>query len=266
MNDVILQIFLGINLLLLGGLITLAIQFALAHKREKIEAIDQAKPIAPQPALSKTARAAIAENAAKKLKNVLDKTSNNLEGDLGKTSEQLNALLKQFGTSILDDEMKLFREHLQEIRRQTESAVGSASLEIGDQQAMIEGKLAQRQAEFEAKLLELQTELEKTLSIRQNELSSTLDERKMQLIDKLDVEFIAERDRLHTQIDTKLGDAVATFLTETLQHNVDLGAQTEYLGNMLEQHKSELKAAANGESMLLEPKITPPTEPLKEAK
>jgi hypothetical protein len=32
---------------------------------------------------------------------------------------------------------------------------------------------------------------------------------------------------------------VASFLNETLQHNVDLGGQTEYLLSMLEEHKAD---------------------------
>ncbi|NCU30433.1 hypothetical protein EOM57_01360 [Candidatus Saccharibacteria bacterium] len=264
MESTLLQIFLGLNLLLLGGLISLAIQFAFAHRRDqKLQSTQQPTQVQ---ALPKAIRNRLADNAAKKLKNVLDKTSDGLEDDLEDTSKQLNKLLKQFGSSILDDEMKLFREHLEEIRRQTEHAVGTASLEIGDQQTMIEARLAQRQSEFDAKLLSLQTDLEQTLAIRQDELSSALDERKKQLIDKLDTEFVAERERLYTQIDTKLGDAVATFLTETLQHNVDLGAQSEYLAVMLEQHKDELKAAANGDSMLLQKDLSPNPNATKENK
>jgi hypothetical protein len=37
-----------------------------------------------------------------------------------------------------------------------------------------------------------------------------------------------------------LADAVASFLIETMQHNVDLGAQSTYLTTMLEEHKTEL--------------------------
>lgn len=54
-------------------------------------------------------------------------------------------------------------------------------------------------------------------------------------------ELEAEKQRLLAQIDTKLADAVGSFLTETLQHNVDLGSQNEYLVNMLEEHKSDFK-------------------------
>jgi hypothetical protein len=41
-------------------------------------------------------------------------------------------------------------------------------------------------------------------------------------------------------MDTKLADAVTSFLMETLQHNVDLGAQSAYLTAMLDEHKDEL--------------------------
>lgn len=52
-------------------------------------------------------------------------------------------------------------------------------------------------------------------------------------------ELAAEKKSLVAQIDTKLADAVASFLNETLQHNIDLGGQTEYLLSMLEEHKAE---------------------------
>lgn len=53
-------------------------------------------------------------------------------------------------------------------------------------------------------------------------------------------EIAAEKQRLLAQIDTKLGDAVLSFLDETMQHNIDLGAQTPYLTSMLDKHKAEL--------------------------
>lgn len=56
---------------------------------------------------------------------------------------------------------------------------------------------------------------------------------------KMELEIEAEKQRLVKQIDTKLADAVGSFLSETLQHNVDLGSQTAYLLAMLEEHKVE---------------------------
>jgi len=57
---------------------------------------------------------------------------------------------------------------------------------------------------------------------------------------KLSEDIAAEKQALIEQINTKLGDAVAAFLVETLQHNVDLGAQSAYLIAMLDEHKEEL--------------------------
>lgn len=52
-------------------------------------------------------------------------------------------------------------------------------------------------------------------------------------------ELETEKQKLLKQIDTKLADAVGSFLTETLGHNVDLGSQTTYLTTMLEEHKAD---------------------------
>jgi len=62
-------------------------------------------------------------------------------------------------------------------------------------------------------------------------------------------ELELERQRLISQIDTKLGDAVGSFLIETLQHNVDLGNQADYLVAMLEEHKQDfIKEVAGGDA------------------
>jgi hypothetical protein len=65
---------------------------------------------------------------------------------------------------------------------------------------------------------------------------------------KLSDEVVAEKARLIAQIDTKLSDAVVSFLIETLQHDVDLGAQSAYLTKTLEQHKEEFKKGVSDEN------------------
>lgn len=65
---------------------------------------------------------------------------------------------------------------------------------------------------------------------------------------KLAEEVASEKLRLIQQIDTKLADAVGSFLVETLQHNVDLGAQSAYLTAMLEEHKADLVKGVSDEA------------------
>ncbi len=60
-------------------------------------------------------------------------------------------------------------------------------------------------------------------------------------------EVEAEKQRLLAALSTKLNDSVITFLLETLQHNVDLGAQLPYLEATLNEHKEELKAEVANE-------------------
>jgi len=65
---------------------------------------------------------------------------------------------------------------------------------------------------------------------------------------KMAQEIETEKQRLLKQIDTKLADAVGSFLSETLGHNVDLGSQSSYLIAMLEQHKDDFKKEVSDEN------------------
>lgn len=63
---------------------------------------------------------------------------------------------------------------------------------------------------------------------------------------KLEEDIAAEKQRLLQQIDTKLGDAVVSFLLETMQHNIDLGAQSPYILKVLDEHKAEFAEGVDG--------------------
>ena len=69
-----------------------------------------------------------------------------------------------------------------------------------------------------------------------------------ELTAKMNEEIAAEKQKLIKQIDTKLSDAVGSFLIETLGHNVDLGSQSSYLVEMLEKHKQEFSKEVDGGS------------------
>lgn len=88
---------------------------------------------------------------------------------------------------------------------------------------------------YRIQLAQLHEQADKQMGAIRSEVSKHEEEIKA----KVTAELAAEKQRLIGQIDTKLADAVASFLNETLQHNVDLGNQTEYLLAMLEEHKAE---------------------------
>jgi len=88
---------------------------------------------------------------------------------------------------------------------------------------------------YRSDLSKLHEQAEKDLG----DIKKEVDGHQAELKARLDQEIETEKQRLIKQIDTKLADAVGSFLLETLQHNIDLGSQSSYLVEMLEEHKSD---------------------------
>jgi uncharacterized protein YjbJ (UPF0337 family) len=95
---------------------------------------------------------------------------------------------------------------------------------------------------YRAELAKLHTQATADMGNIKQEISG----HQAELESKAAAEIDLEKQKLIKQIDTKLGDAVASFLVEALQHNVDLGNQGEYLVSLLEQHKNDLKQEVSG--------------------
>jgi len=93
-------------------------------------------------------------------------------------------------------------------------------------------------------LAKLREQAQKDLGSIRDQVSEHQEEIRAQVAQELE----AEKQQLVKNIDTKLADAMASFLVETLQHNVDLGNQTEYLMSMLEQHKADFVKEVGVES------------------
>lgn len=174
---------------------------------------------------------------------------------------------KKIGTSSAEIET-----HQAALRTRLAEKQTAMDTKLAEHQAEIEQKLAARSAELEQEFTELQAryskqqaELEAQLTQQESELVSTVKTRELKLSEhqtaleteltkrqeayaarqteletKLEAELEKRKAAYATQLDTKLGDAVAAFLSDTLGSNVDLGAQTAYLVAQLEAHKDEL--------------------------
>lgn len=216
MSPTALQIFLLINVFLIGALTAIAIRHTYAHFRPT-----QHEPEKPHHPPVQTAhlppavREKLLEAAQHNFQTVLDRSAHDLEHDLQATTIQLNKQLERIGNQILSNEMGRYQASLDQLRKQAEATISGAQEEVAKHQAELRVKIDERQAQLEAELTE---------------------------------KMAVEQQRLVQQMDTKLGDAVASFLTETLQHNVDLGAQSAYLTAMLEEHKAELTKGVGHEA------------------
>lgn len=194
-SALLLQIFLFVNVFVMGAVAAGAIRHAYLHFHPAKHEVE--KHPAPQGGhLPSAVREQLLKAAQANFEAVLERSGAELDHDLKATTATLNKQLEKLGSEIVTTETERFHTILQDLRAQAETIVSNAQTEISGHQTEIKAKLTE-----------------------------SMD---------------AEKQRLITQIDTKLADAVASFLTETLQHNVDLGAQSAYLTSLLEEHKDEL--------------------------
>lgn len=202
----LIQIFLLANVFLAGILAAIAAQHAYAHFRphedhKKNEEVLLGGHLPPE------LKNKLLQEAEASFKAVLEKSAGDLQRDLAVTSAQLNKSLGKVGTETLETEMRRYRAELEHVRGEAEALLQKASTEIHEHQTHIKAQYAEQQEALKAKLA---------------------------------IEVAAEKDALVKQMDTKLGDAMASFLAEALGHEVDLGAQSTYLTSMLEKHKAEI--------------------------
>jgi Skp family chaperone for outer membrane proteins len=195
-------------------LLTIGIQHAYAHFRPPQPAPRRgASPAAVH--ISPEARQKLLETAQSNFEHVLDQSATDLQHDLSSTAGQLSKLLDKLGTDIVEHEVARYRSELDALRKHLETVSGGTEKQFAEQRKALADKLAD------------EIDAEKQRAVQ---------------------EIMTEKQQLLQQIDTKLGDAVTAFLVETLQHNVDLGAQTPYLISLLDEHKSELKKGVSGEA------------------
>lgn len=214
MNTGFLQFFLLINAVLIGVVAAVATRHAYAHFRpDKHDA--EKHPAQPVVKLSPAVREELLQKAKANYEKILDNAASQLQLDLSRTSAQLNKQLETLGNEIVSDEMKRYKASLEELQKNTEVSITSAQDQLATHQEDLKAAMAEHQKEMLAKLNE---------------------------------EIAVEKDRLLAQIDTKLADAAASFLIETMQHDVDLGAQTAYLTRMIEEHKEDFKKEVGNES------------------
>lgn len=195
MSNIFIQIFLVVDVFIMGVLAAAAWRHAYAHFRPAKHEPESPQPLAATEPLPAAVKEHLLKVSQDQFQSMLHQSINHLQSDLEDTTEQINNLIKRLATGVVSDELDQYRANLARLHEQAEKDLGGIKQEVNAYQTEIRAKVAQ--------------------------------------------ELEAEKQRLIKQIDTKLADAVGSFLLETLQHNVDLGSQTAYLTAMLEEHKAD---------------------------
>lgn len=204
-----LQIFLLINVFVIGMLVPIGIKHAKAHfKPEEHDAEKPHRKASAAAHLPIATKERLLHQAEANFQTIINRSTKELEHNLSAINIRLNKQVEGLAREIVENETKRYKNNLEKLRK-----------EAGD-------KINNAQSDIE----KYQNELQKVIKTHQDQLEAELNE-KIKL----------KEQQLMQDIDTKLADGVASFLTETMQHNVDIGAQSDYLIAMLEEHKAELK-------------------------
>lgn len=219
------------------------------------------------------------ENTASHLSEQLAKVGSSIVDDeMTRYKSELATLRDETAKKIGNSGAEI-ETHQTELRARLADRQAAMDAKLAEHQAELEQKLAQRTAELEKEFTEMQSryakkqaELEAQLIQQETELTSAVKTRELELAEhqtaletelvkrqeaytskqseleaKLEAEMQKRRDAYVAQLDTKLSDAVAAFLADTLGQHVDLGAQTSYLIEQLEAHKDELIKEVRGD-------------------
>lgn len=239
MDDIYLQIFVLVDVFIAGLITAIAVRHAYAHFfPHKNDAVPEKQPREKIPGahLPAAVREHLLEVSQAKFEAVVERSASELQHDLNGITTQLNKRVEKLGQEIVNSEIKRYETDISRLRKQAEENLTAAQADIEKHQAEIKAKYAEQQTELETKYAKRQAELEAQLTERQAEMEAKLTETIKQ-----------KEDVLIKNIDTRLGDAVISFLTETMQHNVDLGAQSDYLISMLNENKDEFKKGLSDE-------------------
>jgi len=219
--SIFLQLFLLADVFAVGVLVTIAVQHARAHFGAKksppvtsLQTPAGAANITSTEVMTAPMRERLARESQKHFENSVNAAVAALQNNLGATATELDQLLRKLGGEIVGNELERYRVELAQLRQQAQADLGTIKSEVDGRKTELEKQFAD----------ELATE-------------------KQRVAEQLAV----EKQRLLAQIDAKLGDAVGSFLLEALGHNIDMGAQEQYLLSLLEQHKADFKKEVDDE-------------------
>jgi hypothetical protein len=143
------------------------------------------------------------------------------------TAAELEAQLKSAYQAKINETTAVFGEDLK-----------ATSTKLSEQVSRLTTDVIEKELDAYHQTLEgvRQTATEAMEQIRQ-----AVEQQRVELRKSMEADVAGEQARLIERFDAKLGDVVASYITESLGGGVDLGAQLQYVVSSLEAHKEDIK-------------------------
>lgn len=251
----VIQAVLYLNVFIIGVLLTIGIQHWRAHRNPDKSTTEPARM------LPTNVREEIVTDARKHYQRAVYKTAVELDKSLAATNTKLKKSLEDLRQSLTAQESERYQTILDEIRRETTTAVGGAADEIAQHQAALRQHfrdhqaeldqslereadktskelmkqredLAKRQAAFEAQMAKTQAALQAAFQKRQAALTQTQTDIESQLINTQQ-QHLQRQATLDSQLDTQVAQRRDQLLAQLDANAADviLGFLEDVLGS-----------------------------------
>lgn len=143
------------------------------------------------------------------------------------TAAELEAKLKAAYEAEITKSTQVFAVDLQGTSTRLSEQVSRLTTQV------IEQELGAYQSTLE--------ELRKVASVTMDQIRNSVESQRLELRTSMEADIATERDRLIAKFEGKMGDIVASYITESLGGGIDLGSQMNYIVASLEAHKDDIR-------------------------
>jgi hypothetical protein len=143
------------------------------------------------------------------------------------TAAELEAKLKAAYEAKIAETTQQFGEDLK-----------GTSVRLSEQVSRLTTSVIEEELEAYHKTLE---EVRHSATEAMDRIRAAVEEQRIELRQSMETDMAGERAKLAAKFDTKMGDIIASYITESLGGGVDLGAQMQYILSSLEANKEDIK-------------------------
>jgi hypothetical protein len=148
-------------------------------------------------------------------------------GVSGPTAAELDAKLKAAYEAKITEATATFGTDLK-----------ATSQRLTEQVSRLTTTVIEEELEGYQKTLE---EVRKTATQAMEQIHQAVEHQRVELRQGMEAELAAEKKVLANKFDAKMGDIVASYISESLGSGVDLGAQMQFILTSLEAHKADIR-------------------------
>ena len=146
----------------------------------------------------------------------------------------------------LDDKLKnAYEAKIGEATQTFGTDLQATSKRLSEQVSRLTTTVIEEELEAYQKTLE---EVRKTATEAMEQIHQAVEHQRVELRQGMEAELASEKKLLADKFDTKMGDIVSSYISESLGSGVDLGAQMQFILTSLEAHKPDIRKDLLGDS------------------